>query len=44
LRIPTTVFIQPKPSSMRLRTFRLTEYPAWRVVRPSIAERRRLLF
>src|SRR5579884_1037829 len=28
---------------MRLRSRWLTEYPPWRVVRPSIAERRRLL-
>jgi len=39
-RIPPTVFIQPKTSSMRLRTRWLTAYPAWRVVRRSSVWRR----
>ena len=44
LRWPATVFIQPKASSMRFRMRWLMAYPGWRVVLPSIAERRPLVF
>ena len=41
---PPIVFIQPKASSIRLRMRWLTAYPACRVVRPSIADDRPLVF
>jgi hypothetical protein len=41
---PPIVFIQPKASSTRLRIRWLTAYPACRVVRPSIADERPLVF
>jgi hypothetical protein len=41
---PPIVFIQPKASSIRLRMRWLTAYPACRVVRPSIADVRPLVF
>lgn len=43
LRRPATVLIPPNASSIRLRMRWLAAYPAWRVVRPSIAERRPLV-
>ena len=41
---PPIVFLQPKASSIRLRMRWLTAYPACRVVRPSIADERPLVF
>ncbi len=45
-RMPPTLFIQPNASSIRLRMRWLATSPAWRVVRPSMAERpnRRVVF
>jgi hypothetical protein len=44
LRPPATVLIHPKGSSMRLRIRWLIWWPAWRVVRPSMALRRLAVF
>ena len=43
-RKPPIVLIQPKGSSIRFRLIMLMAYPGWRVVRPSIAERRWVSF
>lgn len=40
---PATALSQPDISSMRLRTRWLTAWPGWRLVRPSMSERRRAL-
>ena len=44
LRMSATVLIQPLMRSMALRACWLLAYPGWRVVGPSMAERRRVVF
>jgi hypothetical protein len=44
VRRPATVLAQPKASSIRLRMRCEIALPGWRVVRPSIAERRPFWF
>ena len=41
---PPIVLPQPNGSSTRLRFCWLISYPEWRVVRPSMAERRAVVF